>query len=130
MDLADPSHPSSSPLILEMSRSAGCEATGQRALIRTMAGFDASRATGDRESQREWHNGLSYHSLHATVWPGRYGASVPEYLGTWVPSRHCWALGEKVWALGQTGERELTLVNLAVSPFSPCSPCTLGVICT
>lgn len=56
MDLADPSHPSSNPLILEMSRSAGCEATGQWVLIRTMAGFDASRADGGTESQREWHN--------------------------------------------------------------------------
>lgn len=60
MDLADPSHPSSNPLILGMSWSAGCEATGQWAPIRKMAGFDASRGTGGTKKVKE--NGtISYH---------------------------------------------------------------------
>lgn len=84
MDLADPSHPSSNPLILEMSRSAGCEATGQRVLIRTMAGFDASRATGDkRKSKRiaQWLLSIMPQlACYGLAAPGL----VPGYLGTGV----------------------------------------------
>ena len=132
MDLADPSHPSSNPLILEMSRSAACEATGRWALIRKMAGSAASQATGDRKSKR---NGTT--PYHTTASMPRSGHSlVPGYLGTWVPT---WVIcplthwgphlpivvGPWGTALARlAGPRELTLVNLAVSP------CALGVICT
>lgn len=71
MNLADQSHPSSNPLILEMSQCAGCEATGQRAPIRTMAEFDASRGDGGQKAKE---NGtISSHSAFntPTVWPAR-----------------------------------------------------------
>lgn len=98
MDLADPSHPSSNPLILEMSRSAVCEATGQWAPIRKMAGFDASRGTGDRKSKE---NGTTlYHTTvpmptQPTVWPARTwvpgaGTNRPVDLGQDPPAHHCW----------------------------------------
>lgn len=67
-------NPSSNPLILEMSRSAGCEATGQWAPIRRMAGFDASRGTGDRKSKRM----AQYHTT-ATM-PHGLAALVPGYM--------------------------------------------------
>lgn len=125
MDLADPSHPSSNPLILGMSQCAGCKATGQRAPIRKMAGFDASRGTGDRKSKRM----AQYHPTGALN-TRPHGLAGP-YLSTW--DRY---LGEgplllsryptpSLLGLGVATMGELTLVNLAVSP------CVLwGVGCT
>lgn len=131
-----PSHPSSNPLILGMSQSAGCEATGQWAPIRKMAGFDASRGTGGTEkSQREWHNiipelltmVLRYLRTAVslpTVWPARTWVpgpgSVPACqpvpaslcLPARLPINHCWATPAEDWPEWESS----TLVNLAVSP--------------
>jgi hypothetical protein len=124
MDLADPSHPSSNPLILEMSRSAGCEATGRWALIRKMAGSAASRATGDRKSKEKWHNTVSYHSFHANS-----GLAILWYLSTWVPTwvicmytitlgappaHHCWVLGD-LWPWPDLLDRESSPLSISQS---------------
>lgn len=116
MDLADPSHPSSNPLILEMSRSAGCEATGQRVLIRTMAGFDASRATGDkRKSKRiaQWLLSIMPQlACYGLAAPGL----VPGYLGTGV-------LGAPI-IVGPDGE----LIPLSISQSRPSRPAPWGYL--
>lgn len=105
MNLADPSHPSSNPLILEMSQCAGCEATGQRAPIRTMAGFDASRGDG---GQKVKENGtISSHSALNTTHglAGPYLSTCGRYLGEGPgPGAQrvhpCQSRSLAVWALG------------------------------